>query len=143
VNRYEHHASPAAYAHNQLALDEEPRPVLDEVMQRPETECAVSVKHDGPVTTHELPSRFGTVGQFTASTAPQQILGADRQRKRAVLIATDAPFLVSIARSINGTATAALWPMNVPLELLHCDAVTVATSSATANITYLTENWAD
>ena len=126
-----------------VAFHEEPRPELDEVMQRPDVPVCVPVHVDGPVTTHELPSRFGTVFVVTATTTPQQILGADRQRKKATLISTDNPFLISITRSINGSQTAAIWPINVPYYATHCDAITVATSTSTATISVITENWAD
>ncbi len=125
------------------ALHEQAIPDLDEVLQRPEAICPIPVRQTGPIQTHELPSRFGAVGVEIASTSPQQVLGADRQRKRATLISTDNPFLVSIARSINGSHTAAIWPANIPLIITHCDAVTIATTTGTAAVSYLTENWAD
>jgi len=133
-----------AYGREQaVAFEEEPHPNLDEVMQRPESPVAVPVKHDGPIQTHELPSRFGTIGNITASTTPYPILAADRARKRAVLIATDNPFIVLLNNTVVGTNTYALWPINVPLEIRHSDKVWVATTTGNATISYFTENWAD
>ncbi len=137
-----HYLTPMSAHETALEVEEQAHPGLDEVLQRPEAPIAVPVKHNGPVQTHELPSRFGTCFSVPVTSTPQQILGADRQRKRAVLIG-DAPFLVSISRSIVGTGTAALWPANVPLELRHCDAVTLATQSLPANVPVITENWAE
>ena len=132
------------YGHaDTVAFHEQAIPEIDEVMQRSETPVCVSVKHDGPVTTSELPSRFGTVCVEIATISPQQVLGGDRRRTRATLLSTDNAFLVSITRSINGTRTAALWPANVPLILTHCEAVTIATSTGTAAVSIITENWAD
>lgn len=135
-----HQATP----YHQAVTDfhEQAQPVLDEVMQRPEPVTPIPVDHVGPLQTQELPSQFGAVFAVLVGTNPEQILGADRARRRAIIISTDNPFLVSVTRSINGTRTAALWPANVPLILKHRAAVTVATPTGSANISVITENWA-
>lgn len=126
----------------ELAWREAPQPDLDEVMQRPEPIPAIPVEHRGPVQTQAVPARAGEPFAVLVTTTPEQILGADRTRSRAVLISTDNPFLISRTRSVNGTRTAALWPANVPCVLLHHDAVTVLTSSGTAALSVITEHWA-
>lgn len=126
-----------------LQLKEEPRPPADEVMQRPESPRPLPVRHDGPVTTHELPSRFGITVTETASTTAQQVLGADRGRKRATLISTDNAFRVHVQRTAQGPANTATWPANVPLIITHCAPVSISTASGTATVSIITEDWAD
>ena len=136
-----HHDPVSIGLEQALAFEEQPHPGLDEVMQRPESPCAVPVEHLGPVQVHQLPAKLGTAFAVTASSTPQQILGADRFRKVARLISTDNPFGVSVSRSVNGTQTGAVWPANVPLILEHSDAITVYTASGTASVSVITENW--
>jgi hypothetical protein len=125
-----------------VAFEEQPHPGLDDVMQRPAEPIAVPVVHEGPITTHELPSKLGTTFALIASANPQVALAHDRMRKRAVLISTDNPFLISVARSINGTGVAATWPANVPFIYTAESELTVATASGTAAVSVVTENYA-
>lgn len=113
---------------------------------------AILVRPDGPVTVHNLPSRSGPVtrDQLT-STAWTKVLSQDLRRKRAVLVfvrtvgTTDA--IVVIGRGGSGTiaaASAAPWPINVPLPIEHCDALyAAAIGSDTMVCTAVTELWAD
>lgn len=130
----------------EILFHEEPRPEADAVMQRPEDVQRTPVEITGPVTTHELPSRGATTITEVATTAPRDILNADRTRKRATLISTDNAFYVAFSRNPNVSnpgAVGALWPANVALPITHCDWVTVWTATGTATIGVLTEQWAD
>lgn len=132
---------------NEILFHEEPRPELDAVMQRDEYGTCVPVEVTGPVTTHELPSRGATSMIEVATVQPREILGANRSRKSAILLSTDSPFYVAYSRNpaigSGPAAVAALWPINVPLVIGHCDWVTVFTLTGTATISVLTEDWAD
>jgi len=137
-----HQAQPFQDLAAHVAFEEAPHPELDDVMQRPAEPVAVPVVHEGPITTHELPSKLGTTFSVTASVSTQVLLSHDRMRKRATIISTDNPFLISVARSINGTGVAALWPANVPFIYTSESELTVATSTGTAAVSVVTENWA-
>ena len=131
---------------SEILFHEEPRPLDDAVMQRPEDVRCVPVDVVGPVTTHELPARGATTCTEVATTAARDILSADRTRKRATLISTDNPFYVAYSRNPNINtpgAVGGLWPANVPLIITHCDWVTVWTPNGNATIAVLTEQWAD
>jgi len=131
----------------EILFHEEPRPEVDAVMQRDQDGTCIPVEVTGPVTTHELPSRGATTMIEIAGVQPREILGANRSRKNATLLSTDAPFYVAYSRNPplnSGPApVAALWPINVPLVIGHCDWVTIFTLTGTATVSVLTEDWAD
>jgi hypothetical protein len=146
VEHHHHgHTTHQADAARRIEHAEQPHPQLDEVMQRPGPVAAqvVPVRHDGPIHAQELPAALGTIFTAKTTTSGEQILGADRMRKRAVIISTDNPFVINVARSINGTGTSGIWPANVALELRNESALTVATSGGSAaTLTVITENYA-
>lgn len=107
---------------------------------------AVLVTHNGPVMTHELPARAGAAFGMIVGTSATSLLGSDLKRKRTILIATDKPFYYMINEVSNpNSASAALWPINVPLELRNGSAVYAACASATptdvSTISIITENF--
>ena len=121
-------------------------PTIAEVEQEKKVpeQCAVIVQHNGPVMTHALPARAGAAFSMIADTTSNFILGRDLKRKRAILLSTDNPFYYSSRElSVVNSASAALWPINVPLELLHGDSVYVAcaTANKTSTIAVVTENF--
>jgi hypothetical protein len=119
-------------------------PDVADVMQEPEEPFAVvvPVKHDGPIFSQEVPAVLGTTMTVTATTSPQMILGNSHMRKKATLISTDNPFMV-VARRNNGTVASAnaLWPANVPLVYTAQTELSVMTSTGTATISVVTEDW--
>jgi hypothetical protein len=119
-------------------------PDVADVLQEPEEPytATVPVKHDGPVFSQEVPAVLGTTMTVTATTSPQMILGASPLRKKATLISTDNPFML-VARRNNATVVSAnaLWPANVPLVYTAQTELSVATSTGTASISVITEDW--
>ena len=100
----------------------------------------VPVRHDGPLNTHELPSRIATVMAFVLDTNFQQVLYKDLSRKRAVLVA-DAIIIVSHS---GAAGSGGFWPANSQLTLTHCDALWIAAKTGSGvNLTVIPENWAD
>ncbi len=117
---------------------------LPDVLQEPAEplDLTVKVKHDGPLTTQELPAVLGTTATLTVTVQPQVALSASPLRKRAILISTDNPFLIVSQRNNASVASAcALWPANVPFEFRAQSALSVATSSGTASVSVVTEDW--
>jgi hypothetical protein len=119
-------------------------PDVADVMQEPEEPYSVTVpvKHDGPIYSQEVPAVLGTTMTVTATTSPQLILSASPMRKKATLISTDNAFMVVARRNNGGTASAnALWPANVPLVYTAQTELSVMTSTGTATISVITEDW--
>lgn len=119
-------------------------PSIAQIEQEQLAPQAVLVIHNGPITTHELPARAGAAFSQICSTTSTQVIGKDLKRKRAILLSTDNPFYYS-SREISqvNSASAALWPINVPLVLQHGDEVWVAcaTASMVSTIAVVTENF--
>lgn len=119
-------------------------PDVADVLQEPEEPFSVTVpvKHDGPIFSQEMPAVLGTTMTVTVTTSPQMILGASPLRKRATLISTDNAFMV-VARRNNATVASAnaLWPANVPLVYGAQTELSVATSTGTATLSVITEDW--
>lgn len=91
----------------------------------------VLVQHNGPISSRALPTRAGSPSTVIVGTSGDQVMGKDLTRARLTLIATDNPFYYA-SRPVSSwsTASAALWPINVPLVLLHGDAVYCACATA-------------
>lgn len=107
---------------------------------------SVLVEHNGPITSHELPSRSGSAFSqiFDSGGSTQQLLGKDLKRKRALIVSTDNPFYYAARDQANpNSAAAALWPANVVLEITHADEVHIAgaTADQVSTIAVITENF--
>lgn len=113
---------------------------IAEVLQEdsaPDVE-AVLVRFNGPQPVHDQPSRAGAPFSQIVNAAGDTILGADLRRKRTVIISTDNPFYYSTkSQARPSTASACLWPANVPLELHNGDAVWCAYASGANNVSTL------
>lgn len=116
-------------------MTELPQPELAELQQEDTVIVAVPVKHDGPVTMHELPSRCGAVIDFALTTNMQMVVPANYNRKRTLLISSA---IWNISHTRNGAGSP--WPAAVPCEIRHCSAIY---ASGTATLTVITEVWAD
>lgn len=125
-----------------------------EVHQQPTGPLAILVRHDGPIQSHELPARCGAHSLDVVPTTgapggaqPVQISGRDMRRKRLVIISTDKPFYFGDTMSGVQQGKISIWPANVPLVVLHSDAIWVLCASTNtadvATISSFTENWAD
>lgn len=104
---------------------------------------AVLVEHNGPIATRALPTRAGAPSTAVVPITGEQILGKDLKRARVTLISSDKPFYYAAkAPAAWSTASAALWPANVPLVLLHGDAISCASAdvSLPATIAIIPEN---
>jgi hypothetical protein len=104
----------------------------------------VPVKHDGPVFTHELPSRVGVSGSVGLTTAWVKVLYKQLQRKCAYLICdVDWHYIAGGPGTITGTGPAvAPWYAKVPLPLHHGDEVWAKVPTSTGTLTVLEEIWA-
>lgn len=103
---------------------------------------AVLVEHNGPLATRPLPTRAGNPTTVIVPATGAPVLGRDLRRARVTLLSTDNAFYyASKAPATWSTATAALWPANVPLVLLHGDAISCACSTAgVSTIAVIPEN---
>lgn len=127
--------------HDQVPAQLEAMPDLPELQQRDSAPVVVPVRPDGPVETHELPSRTGAAFTTVLTTSMQHILGADLKRKVTILLA-DQPWRYSHLRTGQGVR----WPADVPLVLTHADEVYAAEhadASSSPNLSVLVEVWAD
>lgn len=118
-------------------LGNDPEPTVEELHQVDPDCIAVPVRHEGPMTTHELPSRSGVVTDFGLTTVWQMVLGDDLKRKRVTLIAA-AAWMISHAP--HGGAT---WPANVPLVINHAGKVYARVAAVGTDLTVIPEEWAD
>lgn len=120
-------------------IDEDPPyPSVPDLQQREILAPALLVKPDGPVLTHQLPSRTGPMSSVPLGTTLAHILGPDEKRRRTVLIC-DVDWLVSRASSAAGVP----WYAKVPLVLESCDAVYAKVSTGTGTLSVIPEMWAD
>lgn len=120
-------------------------PVIAEVEQEFDapSRYAVLVEHNGPIATRALPTRAGAPSTVVCPIAGTQVLGRDLKRARVTLVSSDKPFYYAAkAPAVWSTASAALWPANVPLVLLHGDAINCASAdvSLPATIAVIPEN---
>lgn len=113
-------------------------PDVPDLLQREVDLPAVPVRHDGPLVVQMAPSLRGPAFVQALSTTFQHILGADPKRRRTILLG-DADWLYRTSTSGNGVP----WPADVPLVLEHADQIYAATPTSTANLTVITEVWAD
>jgi len=85
---------------------------------------AILVEFNGPQMVHNQPSKSGAPFSQIINAAGDTVLGSDKRRKRAVLCSIDNPFYYATTqRATPNTASAALWPANVPLPLENADEV--------------------
>lgn len=132
--------------HNPGAPEPLATPDLDGLQQQdaPALPMApVPVAVEGPVLTHELPSRIGPIDMYQLSaTAWTKILYADRKRKTAQVLFTTQDALISRTGS-GSVANGAPWPKNIPLPISHCDELYAAAATAGTVATVVQEVWAD
>lgn len=92
----------------------------------------ILVQFNGPQMVHNQPSHGGAPFSQIVNAQGDTVLGADLRRKRAVIISNDLPFYYSTQQVTNpNTASACLWPANVPLPLENGDAVWCAAAPVT------------
>lgn len=114
----------------------------------------VPVRHEGPVRTQSLPSRLGSARTFKVPAARAiaahnagDITGrvnADPRRRRCVLLSTDQPFFYGSKQEVVEGGTGALWPINVPLVIEHCEEFYLASQNAAGStITMIIECWSN
>jgi hypothetical protein len=106
----------------------------------------------GPVRVQQLPSKGGmsmtvkvqparSVSAAAGGTATRRFNG-DPRRKRLLLIATDQPFYYGFDQEMVESGNAAVWPINVPLSVEHCDQFWVASAnSAGTLLSVIREDW--
>lgn len=118
--------------------------VLQEEAPEEYTAIPVCVTETKTPTRVQLLPRKGA-GSFTRAltTKPQEILRADHWRGRT-LLRGDAAFLVAFSEtSCQADSAMAAWPANVPLELTAAVEVWARTATGTANLSVITERWAE
>lgn len=120
-------------------IEDPPNPDLDTLLQREDFGPALPVRHDGPVTVHQLPARSGPIIKTALTTDFQHILGADEKRKRVVLVC-DVDW--ELSRS-GATGSGCPWYAKVPLAIEHCDKISARVPTSTGTLTAVTEIWAD
>lgn len=119
-------------------VEDLPNPSVPDLQQREILAPALLVKPDGPVLTHQLPSRVGPMASVSLGTTLQHILGPDEKRRRTILVC-DVDWLVSRSSSSPGVP----WYAKVPLYLESCDAVYAKVPTGTGTLTVVPEMWAD
>lgn len=129
-------------------------PDVRTVQQHEDRYPAVRVEQDGPVQTRELPAVAGSIVARQLD-APDQLLGYDLRRKRAVIMSLDGPIWIgTTTNDVSGAvATAAgivgvsggVWPANMPYE--HRGAWRLYAASATpgtkTRVTVVQDQWSD
>jgi hypothetical protein len=133
-----------------MPTDRELQPDTEDVLQvelEPiGKEPPVRVTVEGPTRTQELPHKAGAAFTRTlpASPAtPTRLLRADHRRARAVLLALDQPVLIAFSGAAAADPTTmARWPANVSLVITTATDLYVASVSAAATVTLVTEMWA-
>jgi len=98
---------------------------------------AVAVAVDGVVNVRNVPNKKGASTSTTIGTTPQKVLWDDDRRAVATLICESEFSLMN-----KNSGMAARWPADVPCVITHTSAVW-AKSAATAELTVITESWAD
>lgn len=112
----------------------------------------VPVVVEGPVRVEPLPSKGGMsrnvlvqpARKVAASPAGSQTFRANRdaRRKRVTLISTDQPFYYGFDQETVESGNAAIWPINVPLVVEHCDEYFLASMNvAGSTISIIREDW--
>jgi len=123
------------------STEDPPDPDLAELQQR-ETiiidPYTVPVRHVGPVGTRELPAQGSGAFATVLSTDMQHILGADLTRKRALLVCA-AAWEYSASRTGGGVPI----PANAVIDIRHCDSVYAKVTTGTAELSTITEHWAE
>jgi hypothetical protein len=121
-------------------------PDLIDVLQEDHPTPAIVVRNEGPIYTHELPTRSG--GMFSTvvnDTQAESVAGSDRRRKRLWLLSVDEPMYVGNARQLVEAGAAMLIPAATGVDIYHSDQVFVrsATADTPTTVSVLVENWAD
>jgi hypothetical protein len=123
------------------SLPVRPQPDLSQLQQRDDAPIVVPVRQDGPVETHELPSRIGAAFSLPLISTMQHVLGKELKRKRVLLLA-DGPWLYAQHSSQPGIR----WPTDVAMEITHADAVYAAShpdAQSAVTLSVIVEVWAD
>lgn len=122
-----------------------PNPSVPDVQQREIPLPAVLVKPDGPVTTHELPTRRAAAFTevLTDTTYHKVLSGPDEKRKR-VVISTDGDLFVSFTGATgSGMRLHGAAAIQGTVEITYIGAIWIAAVSGTVNVGFLVEYWAD
>lgn len=125
-------------------------PGVEDLQQEEEArDIAVSVRHVGPVLTHELPARVAHSRSVnvTESSDPallEIIASEDLRRKFFTIIVTGQPCFVGFEKQDVASGVAGILPVNIPLTLPTAAPVYVrAATVGTAVVSYWSGNWAD
>ncbi len=129
-------------------------PSMDELDQREELSelpiPAVPVHVDGPVQTQELPPRISVMRSMNVGTEPQELLGGDLRRSRALIWAIDGPVWIGKSSmecrpaSPGSVAPGARLPQATsPVELRGYSRIFVAAVAGTVLVSVVAESWAD
>jgi hypothetical protein len=128
--------------HPQAPAPTQAEPELAELQQTDSAPVVVPVRQDGPVETHELPSRQAPAFEQTLEVTLRSVLsGLDLKRKRALLLGDDV-WIYSHSASSPGVR----WPADVPLVITHGDAVYAAAhpdAQGVVTLSVIAEVWAD
>lgn len=124
------------------------QPDLSEVLQEeiaPVHEgLPVPVRIVGPVRAQILPAKSSSTKTVAVGTTPIRILQANHRRSRILLMATGGAMRVAFNTASKETpASMALWPVNVPLELLGDDEVWVMGDAGNISVSLVASRWAD
>jgi hypothetical protein len=112
----------------------------------------VPVSVEGPVRVQQLPSRLGdarTVKLLPAASITPHAAGEvtfrrnkDPRRRRLILLSTDKPFYYAMEQESAERGSGALWPINVPLPVEHCEEFYLASADAAGTtLTIIREDW--
>lgn len=123
------------------------QPDTDEVLQHEPEELnivPVPVAVEGPVNVRTLPSPIWATARAapTDSTGSLQLLGANPQRRRAVIIASVAGCYIAPTRGQVDSRSGAFIPASVPIVIEHVGEVwvnNVATESP--SVSAIIEHW--
>jgi hypothetical protein len=125
-----------------VIVEDPPNPDLPELQQRDlAIPPVVPVVIQGPVLTRAQPARSGPAFPQALTDRVEQVLAADPRRSRATMVSGDDWLYM---QSSNGQRLP--WPADVPLVILHGDAVWATRAAAAEQdgiLSVVTEIYAD
>lgn len=115
--------------------------VLQAETDGPEPTVRVSV--DGPIRTQQLPHKSAGTRTRTIGTTMQKLLSADHRRALFRILSINQSVYVAFnAGGAGDPTTCVIWPANLPLTVTADCELWAASTTATTQLSIITEFWA-
>jgi hypothetical protein len=114
----------------------------------------VPVRVEGPTRVQSLPSRLGSARNVKILPARSVSahnggdntfrVNGDPRRRRCIVLSTDQTFYYGSVQEVVESGGGAIWPINVPLVIEHCEEFFLAsTNAAGSTISLIIEDWSN